>query len=124
MKYIKKRSLITVLWLFVLVPAIAQSENDCTNTSEICNPLKSDDITGLLENVINVVTTLAVPIIAIMIIYAGFLFVTAGGETDQIDKAKSTALYVAIGAAIILGADLIIAVLQNTTDSIGGGGLD
>jgi hypothetical protein len=92
-------------------------------SAQVTNPLDAENVGQFLLDIVDVITTLAVPVIAIMIIYAGFLFVTAGGDESQIEDAKSTALYVAIGAAIILGADLIIAVLENTTESIGTGGL-
>lgn len=107
------------LLLFVFPTSVSAQETD-----KVSNPLEADNIGQFLLDVVDVITTLAVPVIAVMIIYAGFLFVTAGGDETQIEDAKSTALYVAIGAAIILGADLIIAVLENTASSIGVGGLD
>lgn len=93
-------------------------------SAKITNPLDAENIGEFLLDIVGVITTLAVPVIAIMIIYTGFLFVTAGGNEDKIETAKDTAMYVAIGAAIILGAELIITVLENTASSIGVGGLD
>jgi hypothetical protein len=123
MKNIKEKIAIITLNLLLATPLIAFGQDDCQNTNEICNPLAAENITEFLETVLDVITTLSVPVIAIMIIYAGFMFVTAGGDEGQIEDAKKTALYTVIGAAIILGAELIVTVLENTAGSLGVGGL-
>lgn len=110
------------IYLYILLicfPALTSAQG----SAEITNPLAAENITEFLETVLDVITTLSVPVIAIMIIYAGFMFVTAGGDEGQIEDAKKTALYTAIGAAIILGAELIVTVLENTAGSLGVGGL-
>lgn len=117
--YSKLRTTILSLLAFVGLFELAAAQG----TAKVTNPLDAENVGQFLLDIVDVITTLAVPVIAIMIIYAGFLFVTAGGDENQIETAKDTALYVAIGAAIILGADLIIAVLENTTESIGTGGI-
>ena len=53
-------------------------------------------------------------IAVLMIMYAGFLFVTAGGEPAKITKAKDALLYAAIGAAILLGAWVISEAIGGT----------
>lgn len=97
--------------LSVPVPAFAQTK--------ITNPLRADSITGLIADILDAVLILAVPVIVLFIIYAGFLFVTAGGDEQQIETAKTTALYTLIGAAIILGAELISNVLAQTAANLG-----
>lgn len=64
----------------------------------------------------NIVLPIAVPFIAIMIIYSGFLFVSARkkGSTDDLKKAKETLQYTLIGAGLILGAFVIANALQAT----------
>ncbi|MEX2369192.1 MAG: hypothetical protein WD552_02240, partial [Candidatus Paceibacterota bacterium] len=70
------------------------------------------------------ITTLAIPVIVIFIIYAGFLFVTSGGNKDKLDTAKKTAVNTLIGAAIILGARFLAEILINTAESLGVENLD
>jgi hypothetical protein len=110
---------IAVIYIFISLPVIASAQD----SAQVTNPLESDNIGQFLEDVLDTITTLSVPVIALMIIYAGFMFVTAGGDEGQIEDAKKTALYTAIGAAIILGAELIVTVLENTAESFGVGGL-
>jgi hypothetical protein len=58
------------------------------------------------------------PIIVLMIIYAGFLFVTAQGDPQKLSKAKKAFLWAIIGAVIILGARLLAAAIAQTISSL------
>jgi hypothetical protein len=60
----------------------------------------------------------AVPFIAIMIIYSGLLFVTGRGNPEKIKQAKQTLTYTVIGAAIVLGAFVISAAIQGTVSQL------
>lgn len=59
----------------------------------------------------------AVPLIVFMIIYAGFMYVTAQGEPGKIGQAHKALLYAVIGGVIILAANVILAVIQGTVDA-------
>lgn len=81
------------------------------------NPLQADSIVGLFQAILNVVTILVVPVIVFFIIYAGFLYVTARGNPAEISKAHNALLYAIIGGVIILGANLIMDLIQGTIES-------
>ncbi len=68
----------------------------------IQNPLKSNDLSQLLDNIINFLLTLAAPIAVIMMIYAGYLFITASDNEEKVKTARKTMLYVVIGIAILI----------------------
>lgn len=51
-------------------------------------------------------------------IWAGFQYVTAGGDQTKIKKAHQTLLYTVIGTAILLGAWVISEVVQVTIDQV------
>ena len=61
-------------------------------------------IPDFVEKCLNAILILLSPIVTIMILYGGFLFVTARGDVEKLQLAKSTILYAFIGTAIILGA--------------------
>lgn len=84
------------------------------DTGTICNLLNSPSITDFLLAIIRVLLIFALPIIIFFIIYAGFLFVTARGDTGQIQTAKSALMWAIIGGVIVLGAELIIDVIKGT----------
>ncbi len=68
----------------------------------ITNPLQAKDLTELLNNIINFLLTLAAPIAVIMMIYAGYLFITASDNEEKVKTARKTMLYVVIGIAILI----------------------
>ncbi len=68
----------------------------------IQNPLKAQDLSQLLDNIINFLLTLAAPIAVIMMIYAGYLFITASDNEEKVKTARKTMLYVVIGIAILI----------------------
>ncbi|MCF7831854.1 MAG: TrbC/VirB2 family protein [Candidatus Pacebacteria bacterium] len=92
---------------------------ESTENPRLINPLGGvDSIEGFLEKLFNIVLRIAIPIIALAIIYSGFLFVTAQGKEDKLTTAKKTLMYTLIGAAIILGAWLIANALSETVNDI------
>jgi hypothetical protein len=86
---------------------------------KLCNPLKgSDNLLEFLEKVLDLVIRLGAIIALLAIIYSGFLFVIAGGSDEKIKTAKKTLLYTVIGTALILGARVILEVIQGTIESL------
>ncbi len=80
----------------------------------ITNPLKSQTISEFLGKIIEVILVFALPIIILYIMYAGFLFVTARGNTEQISTARTALLWSVVGGVIVLGARAILAVIEGT----------
>ncbi len=71
-------------------------------------------IPGFLALVLNGLSALLLPLVVIFIIYAGYLFVTAQGESGKIEKARTALLWTVIGTAVILGAQIMANILQDT----------
>jgi len=72
----------------------------------ITNPLNYTT----LEDLVFMVATAVVPL---MIVIAGFYFVTSSGNPRQIDTAKKIILYTLIGYAIIFISRGLISVIKN-----------
>lgn len=86
----------------------------------IDNPLKSTTLTALLSDILNIVVEIGVPIVAIMIVLAGFKYVTAGGDTGKVKDAHQMFLWTVVGAAIVLGAFVISDLIEATVNEIKG----
>lgn len=80
----------------------------------IKNPLNSDSVSDILTNLMKIVVTIGTIVVVFFIIYSGFMFVTAGGDTGKVTKAKDMFFATIIGGAILLGADVIATVVVNT----------
>lgn len=84
------------------------------NSQSIINPLQSQTIPEFLLKIIDVLLVFAIPLIIIFIMYAGFLFVTARGNSEQISTARSALLWAIVGGVIVVGAKIIISVIEGT----------
>ena len=90
-------------------------------STKLDNPLKVDSIQGLITLILNAIIAIATPIVILFMIYAGFKYVMARGNPDKIKEAHLTLLYVIIGIAILLGAELISKVLEGTITELKAG---
>lgn len=92
--------------LFAISPvAHAQTANPIMSGLNVVGAnvsLPSTDPRILIGRIINVVLSLLAIILLILILYAGFLWMTAGGNADQIAKAKAYIRNAIIGVIIIL----------------------
>ena len=85
----------------------------------IKNPISGiDDIPSFIVTILNFVLMVAIPIITLAIIYSGFLFVTAAGNSEKLGKAKKTLMYTLIGATLLLGSYVITQAIKGTVDEI------
>lgn len=89
----------------------------------IKNPLgeKLTDIPSFIKAIIEIVLVVGIPILALAIIYAGFLYVKAQGNPGELEVAHRTLLYTVIGGALLLGAFVIANAIGSTVKEIGNG---
>lgn len=138
MNYIKKNIFSFILIIFVFsfpILSLAQNGNGLpgstpgsgnglpggspvSDSGKIINPINADTIEGLIKVILEGVLKIGIPIIALAIIYSGFLFVAARGNSEKIGEAKSALMYTLIGAAILLGAWGIALLISNTVLSL------
>ncbi|MBT5338508.1 hypothetical protein HN858_02815 [Candidatus Falkowbacteria bacterium] len=72
------------------------------------------NLVEIVGNVVKIVLTLLGVVVLVIIIYAGFLWMTAGGNEDQVKKSKQWLINAVIGLALILAAYAISSfVVQN-----------
>ncbi len=84
----------------------------------IKNPIKVDTIGQFIEIVLNAVLVIGVPIVALAIVYCGFLFVKARGNGEEIKKAKGAFMYTIVGAFLLLGAWVLAKAIGATVNEI------
>lgn len=94
------------------------TNNGSGNTVALQNPLAADNILELFQTIIDIALVFAIPLIVFFIIYAGFMYVTARGNQGTIEKAHKALLYALVGGLLILGANVLIQVIQGTVDCV------
>lgn len=64
-------------------------------------PPPNIDVVGVLNKVANLLIEFATPIAIIMVVVAGFYFITAQGDPNKIETAKKMVLWALIGMAVV-----------------------
>lgn len=144
MKFFKNLT-ITILFCFVLITIlpVTVSAGICPDLVErdICGPLNDpgktktkitvvkienplgaggvSSVPEFIEKILDIAIQIAIPILTLAIVYCGFLFVKAQGNPEELTKAKTALLYTLIGAAIILGAQVVASFIGDTVVDLG-----
>jgi hypothetical protein len=107
--------------IFLPVISFAQATIvPCDKSGKICNPIPSiTSVPGLIKTILEGLLKIGIPVVALAIVYCGFLFVQARGKPEAITKAKDALLYTLIGAAILLGSWAIAEMISATVIELG-----
>lgn len=125
MKFFKKNwwKFAGVLLLVLIAgSAMAQLTQTGEQSSKINNPIAADNFADLLTLILEIVVQIGTPIVILSIIWVGFLFIKAQGNSGAIQKAREALLWVLVGAAIIIGCNVIVRLVQGTVDVVKDGG--
>ena len=101
---------------FIAMTCVASAQSSLQNP---LNPSFST-IPTFISGFLKVLVEVALPIIALFIVYSGFMFVFALGKPDALSKAKKNFVYVIIGALLILGAWVIAQLIGGTVTQLVG----
>lgn len=103
---------------FLILPMIVFAD-EFTNP-KISNPAPAvgTDAWEFIDLIIQILNWFIIPAITITLIYTGYLFATASGDTKKIDKAKGYLLGAIIGAVVVFSAEMIVDVVRNTGENI------
>ncbi len=107
------------VFLFSFTPVHAQTAPELVDATTLGNEyagqigLTGTDIRLIIANIIRAALGLLGLVMVILMLYAGFIWMTAGGNDDQIVKAKSIIKNAIIGLAIILASYSIVWFVMN-----------
>ncbi len=82
------------------------------------NPIKATDLSSLLKDLLKVITTIGAIVVVFFLIFAGFKYVTARGDSKKISEAHSILTWTVVGAMILLGAQVIATAIQGTVNEL------
>jgi len=98
--------------LLMAEPALAQ------NTLQ--NPLKFKSIGEFIAGVLRILVMIAIPILTLFMVYAGFKFIAAQGNSSKLSDAKKNFVYVIFGGILIMGAWVIATLIAGTVKQLTG----
>lgn len=105
--------LIAVWLIFPQGISLGQEISSQTINYVFPNPLNTTTtITGLIYKILAFLLKIAVPITAIMIVWAGFLFVTSAGNEAKVKSAQKTLIWAIVGLAVVLLAQSVPGIIK------------
>jgi hypothetical protein len=107
-----------LLLLFAAPLAYASSHTVLSNS--LINPLNPQfsSIPAFIAGLLSAFLKLAIPVIGLLMVWAGFMFILAQGNEQKLKDAKKNFLYVIIGTALVLGAWAIATLIAGTISQI------
>ncbi len=108
----------SIMFSTVVVPVYADGTEQSNKSGFLNNPLKYDDVYKLITDLLKLLTQIAIIVCTFFIIYGGFTYVTAAGDTTKIQKAHATLLWSVVGTAVLLGASVLSDILGNTVSEV------
>ena len=124
MKFIKRnwQKLILAAYTFFvpLYKLYAETIGTEAPGGRIVDPLgeRYKSIPALIQTILEGVLKIGIPIVALAVVYCGFLFVFARGKPEELKKAKDALLWTLVGAAILLGSWAIAKMISATVLSL------
>ncbi len=82
------------------------------------NPLKFPNIEKFIEGVLRAIVMIALPIITVFIVYAGFMYIAARGNPTKLGDAHKNFTYVIIGTILILSAWVLATLIGGTVTQL------
>ncbi|MDQ3244997.1 MAG: pilin [bacterium] len=95
---------------------LSDTDNNAGNDTitKLKNPIEVDNLNDFIKTILEGAIKIGIPIVAIAIIYSGFLYVTAMGNEEKLKTAHKAITYTLIGAALLLGSWAIAQLISDT----------
>ena len=116
--------IVLVIGLTLPVYLVRAADGAGGSGSSFGNPLGTTSISCLVYKITEVVFKIGFLVAVMFIILSGLKFVTARGNEQQLEKAKKAFVWAVMGAALILGASIIIKAVIETLKSLGANGIN
>ncbi len=103
--------LLLIISSFFLSPFLALAE--ITEGERFPNPIKSNNFTELVTDIIQWLANIGILVAVIMIIYSGLLFMASGGKEEKLSQAKKTFTWAMIGLAVLIIGEGFIGIIKS-----------
>ena len=106
-----KKTLTTLILIGLLVvPAVGLAQSEQQQMTQEFETV--GDVMTLIEEIGNWIFTALMILAAIFLVMAGFFFITAGGNPENINKARQMLINALIGVAVGVGARGLVAAIE------------
>ena len=112
---LKRQKIIPALIIAVLIVIFVAKPVYALNCGEPNAPKCLSEITGVLQRIISYLAPVAGIAFLVMILVAGFQFLTSGGDQKAVAGARTTLTYAIIGIILVVVSWLILLLIKQIT---------
>ncbi len=87
---------------------------DAATTGSVEGFGSSSSAMQFLEGILGGIMYMSIPIIGMVLVYAGFMFVSARGNSEKLSTAVHNMTYIVVGIALVLGSYMLANMVYNT----------
>ena len=121
--WLKRGAMLAAFGLLIGAPFLVFAADASLTDVGASAGLGSDSLMTIIGRIINVVLSLLGVIFLILMVYAGAIWMTAGGEDKKVEKAKQILINAVVGLLITMSAYAIsVFVINLISDATGGSG--
>lgn len=92
---------------------ITSAQTTSGSAVEIPNPLKVKTIPDLINNIVDYLIGIATLLLPLVIVYAAYLFMSAGGDMEKVVLGRKTLTYAIVGYILILISKGVVMIVAN-----------
>lgn len=100
------------------IPMVTVAQTSCPE-GRVCNPIKFPNFISFALEIVNVAIQYGALLIVVFIVFAGFKFVTAQGNSEKVSEARKMLTWIIVGAFVLLGVYVIKAAICGTIAQLG-----
>ena len=112
---LKRQKIIQAIIFAALIVLFAAEPVHALNCGEPNAPKCLSEITGVLQRIISYLAPVAGIAFLVMILIAGFQFLTSGGDQKAVAGARTTLTYAIIGIILVVVSWLILLLIKQIT---------
>lgn len=106
----------------LISPSLLQAQATATNQElaiEIDNPISNvSSVSSLVETAMEIVMKIGIPLLVLMVVYSGALYLFAQGNPNKIKEAHTALTYTLIGGVILLASWGIMQMIYSALISV------
>ncbi len=127
-RHLLKLSLASLLILPIAATSAVYAQTDSPLQQSVCggaatlqlgdpqtcdDPQPEDNINNLITTVVDIFSAVVGIVAVLMILYGGFRYITAGGDSSKITSAQQTIIYAIVGLVIVALAQIVVRFVLN-----------
>jgi hypothetical protein len=98
------RVLFFLLPALIFLPLLGLAEDASTDGVTLTNPIGTSDVRVIIGYVIKAALGISGSLALLMFVWGGFLWLTAAGNSDRIEKGKKVLIWSTLGLVVIFSA--------------------